>query len=198
MITDKNTLKLEVEAYMHRTDLADRLDGFVDLATKRIGRDLRSMENQIILDPFEVTDQLQLLPDGYRALKELSYLNGSRRVQLLSGSGLVLAQFPQTGSSPQRYRVQGRFVEIKPFSARDYRLIYWEEPSELVDDSDTNQVLLEYPYIYLYACMIEANFYVQNGGARELSLTTYQGEVEQINNTSATSDAGGSPLTIGD
>lgn len=197
MITDKNTLKLEVAAYLHRTDLDDRLDGFVDLATKRIGRDLRSMENQIILDPFEVSDQLPELPDDYRALKELSYKFGNRVVQVLSGSALVLAEFQDTAVTPKKYRVHGTRIEIKPFSARDYRLIYWQEPAELVDDGDTNPVLDHYPYLYLYACLVEGNFYVQNGGARELSLSTYQGEIEQINLRSASSDAGGSPLTIG-
>ena len=197
IITDKNTLKIEVAAYMHRTDLNDRLDGFVDLATKRIGRDLRSMFNQVVLDPFEVAEQLQAFPDGFRAVKELSYQNGNRRVQLLSASSLTLAAFPATSSSPQRYRVHGNLVEIKPFAARDYRLIYWEEPAELVDDGDTNLVLDNYPYLYLYGCLVEANFYVQNGGARDLSLSTYTGEVEEINLRNATSDAGGSPMTIG-
>lgn len=197
VITDKGSLKAAIANYMHRTNLDDQMDGWIDIATKRIGRDLRSMANQIILDPFEVTVQLNELPTGYQALKELSYTFGGRRVQVLSGSANVMSAFVPESSMPKRYKVHGNQIEIKPFSAREYRLIYWESPDPLLEDGDTNAVLDEYSYLYLYAALIEANFYVQNAAARQLSLDTYTGEVEEINRRNASSDAGGSPLTIG-
>lgn len=191
-------LKTLVADYGHRTDqqTVNKIPGFIDLATKRIGRDLMGQVNTIILDPFQPASGMAPLPDDYRNMKEISWLQATRRVQLKSGSVDTLANYTATADAALFYKVQGLSIEIKPFSARDYRLIYYAQPAALVNDEDTNLVLDAYPYLYLYASLVELWFYVQNGGAQQSSLETYTSEITETNRQSANAAAGGQ-LTIG-
>ena len=195
---DFGELKTLVADYGHRTDpqTINRIPGFIDLATKRIGRDLMAQENTTILDPYQPTSGMAPLPDDYRNMKEISYAQATSRIQLKSGSVDTLAKFAATGNLALFYKVQGMSIEIKPFATRDYRLIYYAAPAVLVDDSDTNKVLTEYPFLYLYASLVELWFYVQNGGAYTSSLETYTSEITETNRQSQNA-AAGAQLTIG-
>lgn len=82
-IIDRATLITEFEAYMKRTFATDRQDTFIQLTHDRVFRDLRAQENlrKTTLLP---TDVLIDLPDDYIDAREISYLNGSRRIVLSS------------------------------------------------------------------------------------------------------------------
>jgi len=191
-------LKTLVADYGHRTDpqTISRIGGFVDLATRRIGRDLTAQENTTILDPFQPVSGMAPLPADYRTMKEISYLQATQRRQLKSASVDTLAKYAATANAALFYKVHGLFIELKPFATRDYRLIYYNSPAALVDDEDENQVLTEYPFLYLYASLVELWFYVQNGGAYTSSLETYTSEINETNRQSLNA-AAGAQLTIG-
>ena len=190
---NRGELELLIAGYMHRKDLAGDIPGFIVLATARLGRDLRSQENQTILNPYQPLEDISPLPDDYRGLKGLSYLSGSARIDVVTATQGVLATFAQTGNNPQVYNIIGKSIEIRPFSPIDYRLIYYNSPAELVDTDSTNQVLTAYPYLYLYASLIEAFTFTQDGGARETVLGTFGSEVTLVNNQSENADVGARP-----
>ena len=75
-------------------------------------------------------------------------------------------------------------------------MIYFSNPSALVIDTDTNDVLTNYPYLYLYAALVEGFFYTQDAGGREKALENYTSEVSELNRQSANADAG-AQLTMG-
>ncbi len=193
-------LKTLVQDYAHRTDPAtiNKIGGFIDLATARIGRDLQSLENTIILDPFNpvASGTIAPLPDDYRHMKEISYKQGIARVQLRGGSVDTLSKYRDTSDSSLFYKIHGRNIEIKPFSTRDYRLIYYASPVPLVDDEDDNAVLDAYPYLYLYAALVEMFFYVQQGGGMTQALETYTSEITETNRQASNAEAG-AQLTMG-
>ena len=182
--------------YLHRTDLAALIPTWIDMARQRIGRDLRSQYNQVVLDPFSTTAQISPLPADYRGMKEISYTQGVARIQLRGGSVDALAAYAQTGIGTRWYRVDGMNIETVPYQARDYRMIYFSNPSALVVDTDTNDVLTNYPYLYLYAALVEGFFYTQDAGGREKALENYTSEVSELNRQSANADAG-AQLTMG-
>ena len=183
-------LKTLLAEYMHRDDLTDVLGGFISLATQRIGRDLKSQFNQIILDPFEPTTPIFDLPSDYRGMKDLSYSQGEVQVELHAANQSSVKAFQSTGARPMVYSVIGTRIEIRPFQAKEFRLIYYNAPQDLVAADDTNEVLTNYPYLYLYASLVEAFFYTQDGGGRDQALQTYSAEVEAVNTQSANADAG--------
>ena len=196
---NRGELETLIAKYIHRDDLGsgagneDVIGGFIDLATIRIGRDLRSAENETIVDPFNPADQVSPLPSDFQNVRDISYLSGAQRVVLKAKSPGTLAAFPQTGSSPAFYRVIGKEIEITPFQAKDFRLIYFNAPADIPDPNSENDILTAYPQLYLYASLIEAYFFTQDAGGHTLATETYVSEVETENLRTMKADAGDRP-----
>ena len=77
----------------------------------------------------------------------------------------------------------GNTIEIQPETLDDteYRLIYWKKLPQFVDDTDTNAVLDNFPYLYLYGALIEANSYIQDAEQRVKAIEFYQTEIGEVN-----------------
>jgi hypothetical protein len=167
--------------YMHRADLTDRVPGFVELAHSRIMRDLRAPA-MIKDETFSVTQNPMGLPEGFIDVRELSYTNGSRRYALTSvGRAAISRATGDTGSLPCKYSIVGDTIEIQPETLADYRLIYWKKLPFFTSDTDTSEILDNYPYLYLYGSLIEANSYIQDGEQRVKAIEFYQTEIGEVN-----------------
>lgn len=188
-------LKTLVADYMHRTNLDSKIPGFIQMATERIGRNLRSQENTTTLFPYDPSTD-GALPVDYRGMKEISYLTGERRIQLRGANVDVMSMYAQTGVGSQFYKVNGLYIDIVPFLSRDYRLIYYNAPAALVDDEDTNAILTAYPYLYVYGALVEAMFYIRDFQAREGAIATFASEIDELNMMSSNADTG-AQMTMG-
>lgn len=188
-------LKALVADYMHRSNLEDKIPGFIDFAGARIGRNLRSQENTTVV-ALSPTTQNFPLPADYRGMREISYVTGGTRIQLRSATVDKLSTVEQTGQFSLFYRINGLSIEIVPFVARDFKLVYYNAPAQLVDDAETNAVLDAYPYLYVYGAMLEAMFYIRDFRAREGALATFTSEIDELNLMTANADVG-AQMTIG-
>ncbi len=198
-MTDRSDLITLVESYLHRADstLDDNIGSWIDFATKRIGRDLRSQENETSLDLTPVGNPVAL-PADYRAMKVIQYpADGNADIALRSVPSATIARVTNTGSSPALYSISGFLMTIKPFQAKTFSTVYWSEPAALVSAGDENPVLTAYPYIYLYAVLIEANAWLQDFAARSQWLAVYAGEVGATNEQSQSADVGNTPAMFG-
>ena len=198
-MTDKSDLVALVESYMHRADatLDNNIGTWIDFATARIGRDLRSQQNEVTLDLSPLANPAAL-PADYRAMKVISYpADGNASIALRSVPPATIARVTNTGSSPAVYSVSGFELTVKPFQAKVFATTYWAEPDALVVDADENDVLNAYPYIYLYAVLIEGNAWVQDFVLRDQWLATYAGEVALTNEQSQSADVGDVPAMAG-
>ena len=198
-MTDKADLVTLVESYIHRANstVDDNIGTWIDFATARIGRDLRSQENLISVDLSPVANPV-VLPDDYRAMKVIQYPgDGNSDRALRSVPSPTIAQITNTGSSPALYAVSGFNLTVKPFQAKVFTVTYWQEPGALVVDTDENDVLTAYPYIYLYAVLIEAQAWLQDFVQRSHWTATYAGEVGLVNEQSQSADIGNAPAMAG-
>ena len=190
---NRGELEALVAQYIHREDLGDQIPGFIDLATNRIGRDLRSAENQTVLEPFSPATQVSDLPEDFRNMRDVTYLLGSARVVLRSASPKTMSGVPQTGNRPIYYRLVGKQIEIVPFQVKEMRLVYFNAPAPLTDSASENAILTNYEQLYLYASLIEAYFFTQDAGGHGLATETYTSEIDAENNRSKKADAGDRP-----
>jgi len=198
-VTDKAGLVSLVESYIHRADstVDDNIGLWIDFATARIGRDLRSQENILTVDLTPVANPV-VLPDDFRAIKVIQYpADGNADISLRSVPAPTIARITNTGSSPALYSVSGLNMTIKPFQAKVFSVTYWQEPAALVADADENDVLTAYPYIYLYAVLIEAQAWLQDFTQRSQWVATYTGEVALVNEQSQSADVGNAPAMAG-
>tara|TARA_R110002020_G_scaffold467591_1_gene691255 strand:- start:44 stop:634 length:591 start_codon:yes stop_codon:yes gene_type:complete len=186
-------LKTLVADYMHRADLDSVIPGFVELAHARIMRDLRVA--QMIEDiTLTVSGNPQALPADFLDMRELSYSNGSNRYTLASVGRGELARFTAaTGGLPRVYSLVGGSIEIQPETLGDFRLIYWKSLPFFTSDSETNAVLVDYPYLYLYGALIEANSYIQDVEQRMKSIEFFDTEINLVNAESMVTRYGEAP-----
>jgi hypothetical protein len=193
-ITTRIELQQAVQNYTHRGDLVTQIPGFIDLATKRLGRDLRSAANEKVID-FAVVSNPQQLPIDYAQIRSLVYPGANGNVWI-SATPMKMAanaqQLPQSGQ-PMYYSIASKQITITPSALGAYKLDYWCEPAALAIDSDTNQVLIDYPDLYLYATLAEAFFYIQDGDLHKASKDQYREELRMINIQTEQSNAGSAP-----
>lgn len=191
----RDELAALIASYTHRTDLAADIPGFIALATDRLGRMLRSQANQTIaiLQPTTATSAL---PTNYRGMRALYSSESRGPVPLSSVSTHRIARFATTGS-PAAYSITGKQITIAPFRAGDFEIHYYNSPDELTSGTTENAVLDEYPYLYLYASLVEANIFMQNPDQAARMLSIFTGEVRDVNAQSQYATAGDAPAVIG-
>ena len=193
-IVDRSTLITEFEAYIKRSFAVDRQDTFIQLSELRIQRDLRVQEN-VVQTTIIPTSNLIDLPSDFIDLREISYKNGSRVVVLSSvGRHRLSIATSQTGR-PGVYSIIGNQIEIGPITIPDeFNLWYWKKFPPLVSTTDTNVLLTTYPYIWLYAMLVEGAVYIQDDTMLATARETYLGEVQLVNTRSDESRFGEAPV----
>ena len=177
---NRNELIAEVEAYAKRTDLTDRiLASFLPLAEARIGRDLKSNENDTVLDlpgaasPFD-------LPDDYGQIRALQVAQARGPFTLKSVDLHTINNFSQQGSAPSIYVIAGRQVTTRPTTAGDFTLFYWNRPT-LPDALSENDVLDRWPNVYLFSILHELHIFERDSDQAGLTLAVYDRDVARIN-----------------
>ena len=194
MISDRLTLRTAFEAYIKRQFTDQDFSTFLQLAQDRIFRDTRASEN-LINAALVPTSTLLDLPLDYIDTRELSYMNGSRRVVLRSVGRHVFGRPASQTGLPTVYSVVGRQVEVAPKTLpAEFSLWYWQKLPQLVADTDTNIILTTYPYLYLYGLLIEGNVFIQDLQALELATGAYSTEVGQVNGAESRRRFGEAPI----
>ena len=193
-ITDRQTLITEFEAYIKRSFTIDRQDTFIQLSELRIQRDLRPQEN-VVKTTIVPTSNLVDLPSDFIDVRELSAKNGQRVVVLSSvGRHKLSVATSQTGF-PVVYSIIGDQFEVGPITIpAEFTLWYWQKFPPLVNNVDTNILLTAFPYIWLYAMLIEGAVYVQDDTMREIASATYLAEVNRVNQRALQSRFGEAPV----
>ncbi len=193
-IVDRQTLLTEFEAYIKRSFNIDRQDTFIQLSELRIQRDLRARENLVKATLIPVTNLIDL-PADFIDLRELSAKNGNRVVVLSSvGRHRLSIATSQTGF-PVVYSIMGNQVEVGPITIPpEFTLWYWQKQAPLLTTTNTNTLLTAYPYVWLYAMLIEGAVYIQDDTMRAIAVETYTNEVQRVNQREAEGRFGESPV----
>lgn len=192
---NRGELEALIAQYMHRTDLAAQIPGFITLSTQRLGRMLKSQVNEITAI-HQPTVNPSALPADFRGMRVVYSRENRGPVPLQSQSATRIARYRQDGS-PAAYSISGKAITIAPFRAGDYDLVYFAEPAELTTTGSENAVLDEYPYLYLYAGLVEANIFVKDPEQANSMLEILRSEVFEVNAMSGAARAGDAPQIQG-
>ena len=164
--------------YGHAPSLKDRAERiFVPFASLRIGRDLRSSANEdlAVLDAAALGDPFAV-PADFASIRSITPQD-SRRLALRSKDEVTITAMPDQGDRALAYNIRNRAVTVRPFKAISYDFSYHTVP--VLDAVNTsNEVLESYPFLYLYAALIELYVYRQDGEQRAIALQTYLDEVQ--------------------
>lgn len=200
-MTDFADLQALVRSYMHRTDLDTDIPEFIDLARKRMNRDMRSetMFGQVI---FTSTSNPEPTPDDFLEFRDMFYetqgvrvslkLAGRSQIDLFSGSNVSLA----ATNAPSFVSFDGNQISTAPGGeGLEYTLLYYQEITELVNDTDTNPVLDKNTTIWLYGSLIEGHSFTQDLDLMNKAIEMYSNEVG-AENQRAKERIGGAGLTM--
>ena len=135
------------------------------------------------------------LPADFIDVRELSYQNGARRIVLTSVGRHRFALAASRTGFPVVYSIIGNQVEVGPKTLpAEFVLWYWQKLPALINPTDSNVILTTFPYLYLYAMLIEGSVYIQDDTMRQIAIDTYQAEIGQVNGQADRSRFGEAPI----
>jgi len=168
--------------YLHRTDLDAVMPQFFELARERISKDARliAMETDLHLD---FTGSPIALPVDFLEFRSVraNVTGGIRALKVATKNHLDTVQ-DISGRSPSFYAISGGNLEIAPGQNNgDIDLTYYARPAPLINDSDTNSVLDDWPSLYLYSVLTYANNSIQDTETEQVVQRQYELELERAN-----------------
>lgn len=150
-------LKTQAAAWLHRNDLADRIPTFIEFATNRLARAITSprFETSVTL---AVTSGVAALPNDFRSA--ISMTLGTVEYKAITAADMRAMN--QGGIRPTYpvYSIVNNQIKVYPADSSTPTFIYLSRLANLVNDSDTNWVLQDYPDVYLMATLAEARKFV--------------------------------------
>jgi hypothetical protein len=161
-IATYSELLTELDAWLNRSDLSDRIPTFIRLFESRANRLLRVPEMATQTSYATVSGVSQLsLPDDFLSARDL-YLDADPDIVLDAMTPAALRNtYPQaTTGQPGAYAVVGQQILLGPVPDSEYSILldYYQRIPGLDEDNTTNWLLTAYPDLYLWGslCMAEA------------------------------------------
>jgi len=178
----------EIEEYLARDDLADRIPTFISLAEQ-------AMRNELRLKCLERVGWIETragesgiaLPDK-RIPGDWDVFLEMRKLALAGPAGEMTAMeyvspdfyvdLAGRVGRPRNFTVLGRELHLAPTPDGVYRLLmtYWADIPPLGPKQPTNDLLLNHPRLYLYGALVESAAFTRDGGPADRWLAHYQNE----------------------
>lgn len=189
-MTTRDELVATVESYSKRDDLTSEIETlFIPIAEARIGRDLKSAENETQLEVIVSTSVPIDYPDDYGQIRALDVATTGgaftlRAVDLHTINRHQRNDNLETQRGPEVYTARDSQFIIRPSQNGTFTLFYWFKPS-LPDGASENAVLDRWLELYLYATLTELHRWELNPAAVQQAQEIYQQEIQRINRDSS-------------
>ena len=180
-MTTRDDLISEVEAYSKRPDLTQQIiDFFLPKAEARIGRDLKSRENETELDIVVTTNPFPV-PDDYGQVRAIERPGDRGPFTLVSVDLHSLNKVRNKGARAEAYLIAGLNVHLRPFdTTADVTMFYWNRPALPLGTSE-NAVLDRWPQVYLYGTLTELHIFERDDQRAAGAKALFDEEIVRIN-----------------
>lgn len=149
--------------YINRSDLADRIPGFIEMAERRFNRTLVAPEREIDAT-VTVAAEVPLPPDFHQLTS--IWLNTDPRVPLeqVTPQELRARYSSQTTGRPAVFAISAGNFKFGPAPDSDYTLdfTYIRNIPLLGVNTPSNWLLESHPDIYLYGALVQAEAFLNN------------------------------------
>lgn len=187
-------IKALVEFYSHRPDLAEYMDSFFELARERISKDARLIAMEKIVTLEITAPPTVALPADYLEAISVSTpaTGGNARLPYYTRKGLDIQQRRSTGAIG--YTIEGGLFDAP--GASSLIVNYFARPAVLVELDDTNQVLTDWPSLYLQAALLYVSDAVQDTETEMVAQQNYQRELDAANESDLIGRSSGGGLKM--
>lgn len=172
------TLQSNVQSAMGRSDVPSYV---YDLTTSGLNRDLRLLEMQCVTTLYASGETIDLPTDFLEA--ESAYINsGGSRSPLVPISEMSQAVRHDSSGRPYYYAIHKDSMTLMPVPdiAYEIEFRYYEKLAALSADTDTNDVMTNYPGLYLYAALTHAAVWAQDDEAAQRYNAAYGAEKDLV------------------
>ena len=166
-ITNYGELKSAIGDFLNRSDLTSVIPTFIDFAEAEFNRNLR-VRQMVKRAEAEIDARFSAVPADFIEAKDLVIV-GSNPVQPLAFiTQQEMAQERNftyvTAGKPQFFTVVGGQFEFMPTPdvTYDLEMAYFAKIDPLVNDTDTNWLLTDYPDLYLYSSLVHSAPYLKD------------------------------------
>ena len=147
-------LKTAITNFTTRTDLSDIIDNLIELTEDEIDTQLKLRNNELrATATASTTDRFLALPTRFLKMRRLSLISGSLNYEIAFKAPEQMT-IRDTSGRPRFFTVtsQLEFDRICD-SAYTVEMSYFSRLIPLTSANTTNDVLTDYPRLYLYGCL---------------------------------------------
>lgn len=180
-ITNYSELQTAVSAtWPRRADLSAMAADFITLGEARLNRKLRirEMEEAATINP-STSVRYVSLPTGYLEVISLNSDLGDE-LQPLTSELLEKATYSASNSRPEYYRISSR-IDFERIADQSYNFtLRYFKKLDIATDT-TNTVLTNYPDLYLWAALVNAEMYVKNDARIAVWKSSLEEALKELN-----------------
>jgi hypothetical protein len=160
-------LQTTIASYLNRDDLTSIIPTFITLTENRLNRELRVRANMVRAQTTTTSGTAFYdLPSDMIELRNITYDSNSRSFALsyLSPEFATREYGSIVSGQPKAYTNLGNNVKLTPTPDAAYGISinYFAKLRSLSDSVTTNDVLTEYPSLYLFGACLEGAIYLND------------------------------------
>jgi hypothetical protein len=184
-LTSYTELKTSIANYLNRSDLTSVIPDFITLAESKLNRILRlRVMQKRVSTATTASDAFIDLPSDFLEMVQF-FVDGNPNTILdyVNPTEIELNNLRDSSGTPQQYTIMGNEIKLNPIPDSTYtlKLSYFGKIPTLSDSNTTNYILSNYPQVYLYGALVEAQPYIINDERLPTWLTLYNEAVQLIN-----------------
>ena len=201
-ITTYSNLKTTIASYLNREDLTAYLGDFITLAESRLNRELRVREMVEINTSTNTVAGTQSydLPTGYlEALTVIYQSNPFITLRFMANSDFYNNyNSSQSSGTPTYFTIVGTkiLLGMQPDSAQTLQINHYKKVSALSDSNATNDILTNYPELYLYGALAESSPFLMQDERLQIWAGLYKEALKNANESSSKGSTTSSPLQM--
>ena len=199
--TTYSDLKTSVANYLNREDLTAVIPDFITLTENRLNRDLRVRVNLIRAETTTTSGtDFYNLPTDLIEIRNITYDTSSRSYALeyLSPESLSREFGIYTSGIPRAYTNLGKDIKISPVPDGAYtiNINYFKKLETLSDATTTNNILTEFPDLYLFGACMEGATYLNDTEQLQRLMGLYQQVLGDVKAAEESARYGGTVMTM--
>ena len=179
-------LENSIANWLHRADLNSVIPDFIALAESRMNSDLDIRQTDKVATITTIAgDNTVALPTDFKEMRSISLSSGGTIVVLdKMPLGLMKQRWGDSISAmPRSYVIHGNNIIVAPTPSGDFDLLldYFANITPLSALNPTNEVLSNYPDMYLHAALIYAGQYVRDNDLVGQMESLYAADMARVN-----------------
>lgn len=193
-------LQTTVANYLNRDDLTTLIPTFITLTENRLNRELRVRANMVRATTTTTAGQAFYdLPTDLIELRNITYDNNSQShaLRYLSPESVSREYGTVLSGQPRAYTNLGNDLKLTPVPDAAYTISinYYSQLRSLGDSVSTNDVLAEYPSLYLYGSCLEGAIYLNDTDQTNRFGSVFQKALDDVQRAEEAARYSGTVMT---